>query len=116
MTPETLHSATPLSHLALFLSSSARLSKRQRAALTELAAGRPILAAAAAAGVHRSTLHGWLSHSQDFQAAHQWGQPSSLALCVLSASDDCGRKVALPDTWQVVQTALSNRSRTPLIN
>ena len=70
MTTATLHSATPLSHSALFLSFSARLSERQRAALSELAAGRPILAAAAAAGVHRSTLHGWLSHCEDFQAAY----------------------------------------------
>ncbi len=70
MSTATLHSATPLSHLALFLSFSARLSERQRAALSELAAGRPILAAAAAAGVHRSTLHGWLSHCEDFQAAY----------------------------------------------
>src|SRR5271157_4823263 len=70
MTTATLHSATPLSNSALFLSFSARLSERQRAALSELAAGRPILAAAASAGVHRSTLHGWLSHSEDFQAAY----------------------------------------------
>ncbi len=70
MSTATLHSATPLSHLALFRSFSARLSERQRAALSELAAGRPILAAAAAAGVHRSTLHGWLSHCEDFQAAY----------------------------------------------
>ncbi len=39
MTTATLHSATPLSHLALFRSFSAQLSERQRAALTELAAG-----------------------------------------------------------------------------
>ncbi|MGO9240031.1 MAG: hypothetical protein ACLQBJ_04395 [Bryobacteraceae bacterium] len=88
MTPETLHSATPLSHLALFLSFSARLSERQRAALSELAAGRPILAAAA--GVHRSTLHGWLSHCEDFQAAYKWGALQAVpfcrfAFCVLSA-------------------------------
>src|SRR5208283_3462005 len=70
MTTATLHSATPLSNSALFLSFSARLSERQRAALSELAAGRPILAAAASAGVHRSTLHGWLSHCEDFQAAY----------------------------------------------
>ena len=70
MTTATLHSATPLSNSALFRSFSARLSERQRAALSALAAGRPILAAAAAAGVHRSTLHGWLSHSEDFQAAY----------------------------------------------
>ncbi len=72
MTTATLHSATPLSHLALFRSFSARLSERQRAALSKLAAGRPIhaAAAAAAAGVHRSTLHGWLSHCEDFQAAY----------------------------------------------
>ena len=90
MTTATLHSATPLSHLALFLSFSARLSERQRAALTELAAGRPILAAAAAAGVHRSTLHGWLSHCEDFQAAYKWGALQAVpfcrfAFCVLSA-------------------------------
>src|SRR5208283_837695 len=70
MTTATLHSATPLSNSALFLSFSARLSERQRAALSELAAGRSILAAAASAGVHRSTLHGWLSHCEDFQAAY----------------------------------------------
>ncbi len=45
MTTATLHSATPLSDSALFLSFSARLSERQRAALSALAAGRPILAA-----------------------------------------------------------------------
>ena len=70
MTTATLHSATPLSDSALFLSFSARLSERQRAALSALAAGRPILAAAASAGVHRATLHGWLSHCEDFQAAY----------------------------------------------
>ena len=70
MTTVTLHSATPLSDSALFLSFSARLSERQRAALSALAAGRPILAAAASAGVHRATLHGWLSHCEDFQAAY----------------------------------------------
>ncbi|MGD0580383.1 MAG: SEC-C metal-binding domain-containing protein [Bryobacteraceae bacterium] len=46
------------------------LSERQRRALAGLAAGQPITLAAAAAGVHRSSLHNWLARDPAFRAAH----------------------------------------------
>ena len=70
MAGETRHSSTPVSNLALFHSFSAELTDRQRSALAELAAGRPVTTAASAAGVHRSTLHNWLGHDPNFQAAY----------------------------------------------
>ncbi len=126
MTTATLHSATPLSHLALFLSFSARLSERQRAALTELAAGRPILAAAAAAGVHRSTLHRWLSHCEDFQAAYaalcrrQSEADSDLAALARASLQALITDPATPAELRLraIQTALKlvqSRPATPLL-
>jgi len=64
------HSSTPLSNLALFRQIAARLSERQRAALAGLSSGAPITEAASAAGVHRSTLHLWLSRDPAFQSAY----------------------------------------------
>ncbi len=125
MSTATLHSATPLSHLALFRSFSARLSERQRTALSELAAGRPILAAAAAAGVHRSTLHGWLSHCEDFQAAyaalcrHQSEADSDLAAIARASLQALITDPATPAELRLraIQTALrlvQSRPATPL--
>ena len=70
MATPTRHFPTPPSNLALFRTIAAQLSPRQRDALAELAAGRPLTVAASAAGVHRSTLHHWLTHDPDFQSAH----------------------------------------------
>ena len=70
MATPTRHFPTPPSPLALFRKITANLSPRQRDALAELAAGRPLTVAASAAGVHRSTLHHWLTHDPDFQSAH----------------------------------------------
>ena len=70
MATQTRHFPTSPSHLALFRTIAAQLSGRQRDALAELAAGRPLTVAASAAGVHRSTLHHWLTHDPDFQSAH----------------------------------------------
>ncbi len=122
MTTATLHSATPLSDSALFLSFSARLSERQRAALSALAAGRPILAAAASAGVHRSTLHGWLSHSADFQAAyaalcrHQSESDSDLAAIARASLQALITDPATPAALRLraIQTALKLVQSRPI--
>ncbi|MDB5173255.1 MAG: hypothetical protein JWN51_2028 [Phycisphaerales bacterium] len=45
------------------------LRNRQRLAFVELALGRTIACASAAAGVHRRTLHRWLREDEDFMAA-----------------------------------------------
>ena len=70
MATPTRHFPTSPSHLALFRKIAPDLSPRQRDALAELAAGRPLTLAASAAGVHRATLHHWLTHDPEFQAAH----------------------------------------------
>lgn len=49
------------------------LSPAQRSAITQLARGRSIKAAADAVGIHRGTLHRWLREDPAFRAAfHAW--------------------------------------------
>ncbi|MEK7405120.1 MAG: hypothetical protein AAB225_08430, partial [Acidobacteriota bacterium] len=45
------------------------LSPQQAQVVTVLAQGRTVTSAAAAAGVHRTTIHHWLRTSPDFKAA-----------------------------------------------
>jgi len=121
VTGDTRHSSTPVSNLALFHSFSAELTDRQRSALAELAAGRPVTTAASAAGVHRSTLHNWLGHDPNFQAAysalarHQAESASDLDTVARAALQALIAAPATPSELRLraIQTALRTVHSAP---
>ena len=80
-----------------------RLTAQQHAVLSLLASGRSVMAAAESAGIHRGTVHRWLSTDLNFRAAYNAWKKETVELAA-------GRLAKLSDdAVSVVCDALQSR-------